>query len=89
MSVQGSVRKHSLSDGFLPRGARNQLDEGEPGPPRDAGDTNTHTVTHAVTNRNACTHTHRAHINTYAGAGTHVHTHTYTHFKASERVRES
>lgn len=43
--VPGSVTEGMLSDGFLPRGARNQLDEGEPGPLRDAGDTNTHTHT--------------------------------------------
>lgn len=79
MFVPASVREGMLSDGSLPRGARNQLDEGEPGPLRDAEDTNTHNVTRAVTNRNACTHTHRAHRHTCTGTGTCVRIRTVRH----------
>lgn len=77
LSLAPSERECSLTASCQEGPGISQMKE-LPGPPRDAEDTNTHTVTHAVTNRNSCTHTHCAQKHTYTGKGTYTHMHGET-----------
>lgn len=75
--VPSSIREGMLSDGFLPTGARNQLDEGEPG---SAERCRRHKHTHCDTVRSQtekCSYAYTRCAQTHTYRYTHTQTHTH------------